>query len=243
MPAYFSTSRYADVLPCIDMQTTGDCTESRSNRHRVPKSCLDLRSQCKFAVPQLEESQARKDASVEGDDMQRRLQYLIDPWSQTEQQVIDLPASCHVPASAATRSGAPGGPGGKQWDADYSCGRLAQLMQQVRAVCQQAGGAEQPADADDLAEALLAMGHSVTVRTALGGGGGGECLRNLRHVFLSVRMQACATSLHRHARRAVLPSVGACMRATWPRMAEHATCCGLRRKVAGDFGCNCLGHV
>ena len=53
------------------------------------------------------------------------------------------------------------------------------------------GAAEDgPMEADELAERLLARGHTVTVRTALGGGGGGECLRNLRHVFLSVGVQA-----------------------------------------------------
>ena len=47
----------------------------------------------------------------------------------------------------------------------------------------------QALEADDLAEILVQKGHTVTVRTALGGGGGCECLRNLRHVFLSVRIQ------------------------------------------------------
>jgi hypothetical protein len=76
---------------------------------------------------------------------------------------------------------------------------LPQLMQQVRAIYERRGGALAPCpaeqaamEADEVAEALLGLGHSVTVRTALGGGGGGECLRNLRHVFLSVRVQARA---------------------------------------------------
>ena len=76
----------------------------------------------------------------------------------------------------------------------------AQLMRQVAAIYERgrahhAGAAEDGSaaagamEADEVAEALLGLGHSVTVRTALGGGGGGECLRNLRHVFLSVRLQ------------------------------------------------------
>ncbi|KAG2433007.1 hypothetical protein HXX76_008734 [Chlamydomonas incerta] len=37
-----------------------------------------------------------------------------------------------------------------------------------------------------LAEGLMARGYDVAVTHALGGGSGGECLRNLRHTFLSV---------------------------------------------------------
>lgn len=35
-----------------------------------------------------------------------------------------------------------------------------------------------------LASRLRSLGHPVSIRTALGGGWGGECLRNLRHSFL-----------------------------------------------------------
>ena len=88
----------------------------------------------------------------------------------------------------------------EQAKTDDACSVPAQLMQQVAAIydCCRAQHGSSPAEegsataameADEMAEALLALGHSVTVRTALGGGGGGECLRNLRHVFLSVRLQ------------------------------------------------------
>lgn len=42
----------------------------------------------------------------------------------------------------------------------------------------------------DLADTLRRLGYSVKMRTALGGGGGGACLRNLRHQFLSVTIQS-----------------------------------------------------
>lgn len=35
---------------------------------------------------------------------------------------------------------------------------------------------------------VLQQGYDVRIRTALGGGGGGECLRNLRHQFLTLNM-------------------------------------------------------
>jgi hypothetical protein len=41
--------------------------------------------------------------------------------------------------------------------------------------------------AEQLAEALVALGYppqSISIRQSLGGGEGGECLRNLRHTFL-----------------------------------------------------------
>lgn len=67
--------------------------------------------------------------------------------------------------------------------------RTVQLLQLVRRLHEDASRRSQTLAADDLAETLVQKGHTVTVRTALGGGGGCECLRNLRHVFLSVRIQ------------------------------------------------------
>ena len=64
-----------------------------------------------------------------------------------------------------------------------------QLMQLVVRLSEDADRRGQDLEADSLAELLVQKGHTVTVRTALGGGGGCECLRNLRHVFLSVRIQ------------------------------------------------------
>jgi len=40
----------------------------------------------------------------------------------------------------------------------------------------------------DLAKVLEGMGYGVTIRTALGGGEGADCLRNLRHNFLVIRV-------------------------------------------------------
>lgn len=64
-----------------------------------------------------------------------------------------------------------------------------QLIQLVRKLYEDGARHGQALEADSLAEVLVQRGHTVTVRTALGGGGGCECLRNLRHVFLSVRIQ------------------------------------------------------
>ena len=61
-------------------------------------------------------------------------------------------------------------------------------------------GTQQGLDIYEVAEGLRKLGHAVTLRSALGGGGGNECLRNLRHSFLTCRMQgtlpACSISFH-----------------------------------------------
>lgn len=59
-----------------------------------------------------------------------------------------------------------------------------QLVQRLLADDKQYG-----LDVFEVAEGLRKLGHAVTIRNALGGGGGNECLRNLRHRFLSCRMQ------------------------------------------------------
>lgn len=66
---------------------------------------------------------------------------------------------------------------------------MLQLMEQVEAAYHAEVAEGRQLEADQLAEQLVQRGHAVTVRTALGGGGGCECLRNLRHVFLCVQMQ------------------------------------------------------
>lgn len=48
-------------------------------------------------------------------------------------------------------------------------------------------------DNQALAQRLGQLGHDVRVRTALGGGEGFSCLRNLRHVFLTVALQGGRT--------------------------------------------------
>ncbi len=72
-------------------------------------------------------------------------------------------------------------------------------MQLVMRLSEDASRRGQDLEADSLAEMLVQKGHTVTVRTALGGGGGCECLRNLRHVFLSVRIQVTTPSAARLA--------------------------------------------
>ena len=67
-------------------------------------------------------------------------------------------------------------------------------MQQVAAVYEGEAANGKAPEADAMAERLVQLGYSVTVRTALGGGGGCECLRNLRHVFICVRMPVCTAA-------------------------------------------------
>jgi hypothetical protein len=67
-------------------------------------------------------------------------------------------------------------------------------MQQVACVYEGESACGEAPEASALAERLVQQGYSVTVRTALGGGGGCECLRNLRHVFICVRLQVCLLS-------------------------------------------------
>ena len=63
-----------------------------------------------------------------------------------------------------------------------------QLGMAVNAAYEKAAGAGQQLGIDELADTLRRQGHDVRIRTALGGGGGGECLRNLRHQFLTLNM-------------------------------------------------------
>lgn len=75
---------------------------------------------------------------------------------------------------------------------DLLCCAPVQLMQQVECMFESESARGEAPEASTLAERLVQQGYSVTVRTALGGGGGCECLRNLRHVFVCVRLQACS---------------------------------------------------
>ena len=53
---------------------------------------------------------------------------------------------------------------------------------------------EQHLAVPQLADTLRKLGHPVKLRTALGGGWGGACLRNLRHSFLAVTMASSTPS-------------------------------------------------
>lgn len=66
--------------------------------------------------------------------------------------------------------------------------QLASHMQLVQRLLSD-NGERQGLDIFDVAEGLRKLGHAVTIRSALGGGGGNECLRNLRHRFLTCRGQ------------------------------------------------------
>lgn len=66
--------------------------------------------------------------------------------------------------------------------------QLASHMQLVQRLLVESGE-RQGLDVFEVAEGLRRLGHAVTIRSALGGGGGNECLRNLRHRFLTCRMQ------------------------------------------------------
>ncbi len=64
----------------------------------------------------------------------------------------------------------------------------AQLGAAVNSAYETAAARGKRLSIDDLAEKLRGRGYDVRIRTALGGGGGGECLRNLRHHFLTLNM-------------------------------------------------------
>ncbi len=70
--------------------------------------------------------------------------------------------------------------------------QCSQLQHDVRrfkrALLREDGSCSERVDVVGLAARLSAVGHAVTIRTALGGGS--ACFKNLRHVFLRVRGDA-----------------------------------------------------
>lgn len=64
----------------------------------------------------------------------------------------------------------------------------------VRLAREDAAKRGQPLSVGDLADTLRRLSYTVKIRTALGGGWGGACLRNLRHTFLTI-------DLHSHGAR------------------------------------------
>jgi uncharacterized protein (TIGR01615 family) len=63
---------------------------------------------------------------------------------------------------------------------------LALHVRIAREEASKRGGDGQYPEIGELADTFRRMGYPVKVRTALGGGWGGACLRNLRHTFLAV---------------------------------------------------------
>lgn len=84
--------------------------------------------------------------------------------------------------------------------------QLASHMQLVQRLLSD-NGERQSLDIFEVADGLRKLGHAVTIRSALGGGGGNECLRNLRHRFLTCRGQGmCQSAKHKHMNYIVDPS-------------------------------------
>ena len=147
----------------------------------------------------MEENQGCQTSEPGLKEILERLQHLQEGWSRAEQQVWLCPLHS-ANARPLTVQGFSRRPAhvrqGRQQLCNTShwndCRALlcpVQLLQLVRRLHEDASRRSQTLEADNLAEILVQKGHTVTVRTALGGGGGCECLRNLRHVFLSVRIQ------------------------------------------------------
>lgn len=59
-----------------------------------------------------------------------------------------------------------------------------EVVRDVERACQQVNAQGKSVCTQALAEALSQLGYSVAIRESLGGGSGGQCLRNLRHSFL-----------------------------------------------------------
>ena len=94
--------------------------------------------------------------------------------------------------------------------------QLASHMQLVQRLLSDSGE-RQGLDIFEVAEGLRKLGHAVTIRSALGGGGGNECLRNLRHRFLTCRAQGMLPVQQFAAFYLVRPSAAAlcCQFAFW----------------------------
>lgn len=71
----------------------------------------------------------------------------------------------------------------------------ARLLSDVKAAMQHTREGQEFAR---LAQILTALGYRVQVRTALGGGDGADCLRNLRHTFLNVTLVAAPSQQQPH---------------------------------------------
>eukprot|EP00887_Chlorella_sp_A99_P007486 scaffold2.g7486.t1 len=105
-------------------------------------------------------AEQREDADA--GDLVAKLQALQEPWSEAEYMV-----------------------GGARAQA----GGRAQLLLHVRFAREEAAKLGCVNTLPDLADTLRRLGYAVKLRTALGGGGGGACLRNLRHSFITCAVQ------------------------------------------------------
>ena len=68
------------------------------------------------------------------------------------------------------------------------------LLLHVRFAREDAAKRGQLLSVPDLADTLRRLGYAVKMRTALGGGSGGACLRSLRHSFLTVTVAGSSGS-------------------------------------------------
>ncbi|EFN52138.1 expressed protein [Chlorella variabilis] len=69
------------------------------------------------------------------------------------------------------------------------------LLLHVRFAREDAAKRGQPQTVPELADTLRRLGYAVKLRTALGGGSGGACLRSLRHSFLTVSVSGTSGSM------------------------------------------------
>eukprot|EP00879_Flechtneria_rotunda_P015707 GHRR01016429.1.p1 GENE.GHRR01016429.1~~GHRR01016429.1.p1 ORF type:complete len:370 (+),score=117.36 GHRR01016429.1:1124-2233(+) len=76
---------------------------------------------------------------------------------------------------------------------------IPQVIRDVDAACKFVTQSDASVNTSTLAEALVALGYTVSIRESIGGGSGGQCLRNLHHRFL-----CCSQGGNTHTRSSVV---------------------------------------
>jgi hypothetical protein len=133
-------------------------------------------------------------------EVKQKLQTLLEPWSEPGSRrltVVALPAAAPWECQAAACSlghepalladAAPFAP--SHAAAEYM------LLLHARFAREDCAKRGQPLTVPDLADTLRRLGYAVKMRTALGGGSGGACLRSLRHSFLTVSVSGPSGSM------------------------------------------------